>query len=329
MLASAGMSVAILRAEAAAWAFEMKWDGIRALTVSEPGQGVRLYTRNGNDVTAAYPELAVLGSFLAGRAAVLDGEIVALDGRGRPDFGLLQSRMQLSRPADVERVRGRVGVHYFLFDILELDGRSVLDEPYDRRRRLLEELFPAAAGPVQVPPAFLPADSEPPTATRTSPVDDALASSRALGLEGVLAKRRDSRYLPGRRSSAWAKLKDFRTQEVVVGGWRPGRGRRSGGVGSLLLGIPGLDGLEYVGRVGTGFGEKELTALVPRFRQLERATSPFRDVPTPDAADAHWVTPSLVGEVEFADWTASGRLRQPAWRGWRTDKRPDEVLREE
>lgn len=152
--------------------------------------------------------------------------------------------------------------------------------------------------------------------------------SRRRGLEGVVAKRRDSRYSTGRRSDAWVKIKHHATQEVVVGGWKPGTGRRAGGVGSLLLGIPDGDRLRYVGKVGTGFRDRDLDEIEAVLGPLARADPPFADVPRADARDARWVDPVRVGEVEFAEWTNGDRLRQPSWRGWRTDKDPGDVVRE-
>lgn len=295
------------------WAFEMKWDGIRAIaTVS--GGTVRLQTRNGIDVTSTFPDLAILPTQVRGEA-VLDGEIVALNRLGRPDFGRLQRRLGLTRKSDVDPAARDVPVHYMIFDILESGGKSVTDRPYTERRALLEPTV-HSRDRVQVPPAF---DGD---------LLAAVASSQQLGLEGVVAKRRDSTYSLGRRSRAWIKIKNHRTQEVIVGGWRPGNGRRSTSVGSLLLGIPSPVGLRYVGRVGTGFGERDLEDLTTRLSKLHRETTPFVDVPKTDARDAHWVTPSLVGEVEFAEWTPTDKLRQPSWRGWRPDKRPADVVRE-
>jgi bifunctional non-homologous end joining protein LigD len=156
-----------------------------------------------------------------------------------------------------------------------------------------------------------------------------VAVSRERGLEGVVAKRITAQYLPGRRSPHWRKVKNVRTQEVIVAGWRPGNGRREGGIGSLLLGLPSEEGLVYVGHVGTGFTSAALADVERRLRPLERKTSPFTvGPPRADAKDAHWVTPKLVGEVEFTEWTADGRLRHPSWRGFRLDKSPDEVRRE-
>jgi bifunctional non-homologous end joining protein LigD len=297
------------------WSFEMKWDGIRAIARVTDGR-VTLATRNGNDVTVTYPDLQVLASrTLEAGNVVLDGEIVALGKSGSPDFGRLQGRMGLTRARDVDPAARAIPVDYMIFDVLEADGRSVAGEPYSERRRKLEALV-RQGGRIHVPPAF---DGD---------LDAAIASSKQLGLEGVVAKKRDSTYAFGRRSRAWIKIKHHKTQEVVIGGWRHGNGRRADTVGSLLMGVPGEGGLHYVGRVGTGFGDRDLDAIFARLARLARTTTPFVDVPAADARDAHWVTPTLVGEVEFAEWTTTNRLRQPTWRGWRTDKAATDVVRE-
>jgi bifunctional non-homologous end joining protein LigD len=304
------------------WAVEMKWDGYRAIAVVADGR-VTITSRNGVDLTPAFPELAELPDQLAVDAAVLDGEIVVLGPDGSPDFGLLQTRLGLTGDKDIARARKAAPVHLMLFDALAIGDRVLVDEPYrERRAALLEAVRSPGRGRIQVPPAF------------EGDLDEALATSRELGLEGVVAKRVDAPYESGRRSSAWVKIKHHRAQEVVVGGWRPGSGGRSSGIGSLLVGVPGPDGLErdglrYAGRVGTGFTERDLAEAMRRLRPLARKTSPFADVPAADARDAHWVTPRLVGEVEFAEWTSTGRLRQASWRGWRHDKSPDEVVRED
>jgi bifunctional non-homologous end joining protein LigD len=296
-----------------AWAFEMKWDGIRA--IASVTNGIATFvTRNGIDVTSTYPDLAKLGAGVRGDA-VVDGEIVVLNSRNRPDFGLLQQRMKLTKKSDVDPAARRLPAHYMIFDLLERDGESVVGKTYDERRILLDDTV-RADGRIQVPPAF---DGD---------LQAAIAASRALGLEGVMAKRRESTYTAGGRSRAWIKIKHHLSQEVVIGGWRPGNGRRANAVGSLLMGIPTPDGLGYVGRVGTGFRDRDLDDLTRRFSALGRATTPFFDVPPADARDARWVTPSLVGEVEFAEFTPTGKLRQPSWRGWRPDKRPEDVIRE-
>ncbi|WP_105034001.1 ATP-dependent DNA ligase [Cryobacterium aureum] len=300
------------------WAFEMKWDGMRALVyVSLAEQSVRLVTRNGHDVTASYPDLvadllAALAANVETDAAVLDGEIVAVDKRGRPDFGLLQTRMKLTDEREVAAASKRAPVQFMLFDLLELNGRSLTGLTYSARRGRLEAAV-TATGSTQVPPRF---DGD---------FSEAFQTSRQLGLEGVMAKRFDGRYTVGRRSRDWVKIKHFRTQEVVVGGWRPGRGNRGGAIGSLLLGVPTDGGLRYVGRVGTGFGERDLTDIRSRLTNLVRKTTPFSDIPPTDAQTAVWVRPTLVAEVEFVEWTATGRLRQPSWRGWRPDKIPSDI----
>jgi bifunctional non-homologous end joining protein LigD len=278
------------------------------------GNDIRLWSRNGNDITGGYPELAELTDAV-GVPALLDGEIVALNKAGRPDFGRLQQRMHLRKPGDVERAMRETPVHFMVFDILELDGESLLGKTYDERRELLEDTV-AETDRVRLPPAF------------EGDVDEAMTTSRRLGLEGVIAKKRDSTYSVARRSGAWIKLKHHLTQEVVVGGWSPGSGRRSGTVGALLLGIPDGKKLRYVGKVGTGFGDKDLTDMTERFAKLERESNPFEELPRADAKGARFLTPKLVGEVEFAEWTATERLRQPSWRGWRPDKKATDVVLE-
>ncbi|MBN9606862.1 MAG: ATP-dependent DNA ligase [Actinomycetales bacterium] len=301
------------------WAYEMKWDGYRAIGTVR-GDQVDLRSRNGLDFTATYPELAALAEALDGDG-VVDGEIVALDERGRPDFGRLQRRSGLTTPRDVERARKLVQVQYLLFDALELGGEDLTGLPYEQRRARLRAAVRDGAS-VSVPP---------------DAGDDlrvAFDTSRELGLEGVVAKRRDAPYRAGRRSRDWLKLKHELTQEVVVVGWRPGNGAREETFGSLLLAIPAGDEsdpgtLRYAGRVGTGFDDAELGRTRARLDRIARPTPAVDDVPREDARDAHWVTPSLVGEVSFAEVTGDGRLRQPVWRGWRPDKSPDEVRRED
>jgi len=295
------------------WAFEMKWDGIRAIA-EVTGETVRLVSRNGIDLTATYPDLAALSQAVDGDA-ILDGEIVALATGGRPSFSLLQKRMNLSKKGEIEAAAAATPVHFFVFDILDHNGESLTARRYDERRRILGETV-KSGGRTQVPPGF---DGD---------IAGALRTSRELGLEGVMAKRRESSYLIGRRARGWVKVKHHLAQEVVIGGWRPGSGNRAGGVGSLLMGIPDGDALRYVGRVGTGFTDRERDALATKFRSLARVTSPFTELPAPDRLSAHFIRPSLVGEVEFVEWTPTGKLRQPSWRGWRDDKSPSDVVRE-
>ncbi|MCE6997256.1 non-homologous end-joining DNA ligase [Saccharothrix sp. S26] len=294
------------------WAFEFKWDGVRAVTYVRGGR-VRAMTRNDLEVSATYPEVRALSALLGDREVVLDGEIVALGTQRQPDFGRLQSRMHVARPGD--DLLARVPVVYYVFDLLHVDGRSLLGEPYARRRDELSGLGLSGRAEVRVPPSFTEVDGE-----------DVLAVASDYGLEGVVAKRVTSRYEPGRRSTAWVKVPLVRTQEVLIGGWRPGDGRRAGTIGSLLLGVRSDDGLRYVGKVGTGFTHSALLDLQDRLRPLARRGSPFCDqVPADHARHAHWVRPELVGEVEYRTWTTDGRLRHSSWRGLRPDKDPDEV----
>ncbi len=297
------------------WAFEMKWDGYRALAVVEAapdgGRRLRLLSRTGQDLTATYPELHVLADQIRGDLpVVLDGEIVAIDAAGRPDFRRLQRH---TGPLDL-----------MVFDVLQAGSQTLLRTPYDERRGLLGRVLDPTP-PIHVPPAF---DGD---------LDAASATARRLRLEGVMAKRRDSTYTTGARSRLWLKFKHTRTQEVVVVGWRPlhaGEPRSDDRfVGGLLLAVPGPGGeLRYAGRVGTGFSDAERRAVATRLASLERATPPLAGVPRIDARYAHWVRPSLVGEVEAAEWTADpatdpdARLRAPSWRGWREDKKPAEVV---
>jgi bifunctional non-homologous end joining protein LigD len=292
------------------WVFEMKWDGYRAIATVRDG-AVELRSRNGLDFTPTYPELQQLAEAVEGDA-VIDGEIVALDDSGRPSFGLLQTRSGITSPRDVERARRKQEVQFFAFDILERDGRSLASRPYTERRAVLREVV-RDVGVVRVPP------------DAGDDLETAVATSRRLRLEGIMAKRARSPYRLGRRSRDWLKIKHTLTQEVVVAGWRPGNGARSDTVGSLLVGIPGADGLEYVGRVGSGFSDRDLTDLRARLDRIARETSPLVGVPPVDAKDARWVTPKLVGEVEYAEVTSDGRLRAPTWRAWRPDKKPEEI----
>ena len=299
----------------AEWAVEMKWDGVRAVVVIDDGE-LKLFSRTGRDVTDSYPELAELTGCVSARTAVLDGEIVALTPTGRPDFGLLQQRIQLTDKRAIGRAANADPVRLMLFDALEVDGRSLLRRTYDERRAELEEVVDTDGCPlVDIPPAF------------EGDLDAAIAASRQWQLEGVVAKRRDAPYTPGRRSRAWLKIKHATTQEAVVVGWRPGQGHRAGKVGSLLLALPEDGELRYIGRVGTGFSEREAAQWAAELRREERKTAPL-DVPRPEARDARWVTPRRVAEVEFAEWTSTGRLRHPRWRGWRPDKEPADVVRE-
>jgi bifunctional non-homologous end joining protein LigD len=274
-----------------------------------------LWSRNDRDITVSYPELRDLGAQLGTTQAVLDGEIAVLDAHERSSFSRLQRRMHIANATEARRLADQDPVVYLIFDLLHLDGRSLLELPYSDRRQLLDGLELEGAY-WRTPPVLRGGGAA------------AVRASRRQGQEGVIAKRRSSRYRPGRRSPDWVKIKNVRTQEVIVGGWRPGQGRRAGTIGSLLLGLPGDDGLRYIGNVGTGFTEETLADLMTRLRKLARRTSPFTEVPNLVAREAQWVTPRLVGEVRFTEWTGDGRLRHPSWRGLRPDKAVGDVRRE-
>ena len=296
----------------AGWAYEMKWDGVRALAVVER-DAVRLLSRNGNDVTVAYPELQHLSDQLGSVGVMLDGEIVAADDAGRASFQRLQSRMHLRDRAAIEQIAREVPVAYMIFDVIWLDGHLVTASPYGQRRELLDALDLRGTS-WQTPPAG----------------DDAADSfriSRELGFEGVVAKRLDSRYEAGRRSSAWRKVKHQLRQEFVVGGWVTGAGSRAGRIGALVVGYYDTDGvLRYAGKVGTGFTDNELDRLAVRLAPLEVIGSPFGERGVP--AGTHFVRPEVVAEVRFTEWTTGGRIRHPAYLGTRDDKTPREIVRE-
>lgn len=296
-----------------AWRLEGKWDGVRAVATVESGSLI-LRSRTDRDLTAAYPELAELPGLLANRPAVLDGEIVAFDANGRTDFGLLQQRLGLIGAA-VERVRESVPVTYLIFDVLSLDGKTLLDKPYDERREVLDGL--KINGRNCRVPAQLHGDPA-----------EVLARTAADGWEGMIAKKPDSSYLPGQRSSAWIKVKNEKDTEVAVIGWEPGQGRREGLIGSLLLAVPAADsGWRYVGKVGTGFTDKMLIDLADRLTPLRIDASPVTE-PLPAGAAvrrAHWVRPELIGEVVYSEITRHGILRHPRWRGIRVDKQPSDL----
>jgi bifunctional non-homologous end joining protein LigD len=299
-----------------AWALEMKWDGIRALAYCDGGTA-ELVSRTGQDVTVTYPELSGLPAALGGRQALLDGEIVVLGESGWPDFEALAQRIHVSDPRAARLLAARLPVTYLVFDVLQLDGKPLLDAPYRQRRALLEGLALHGAR-WQVPPSFTGA-----------PGQDVLNVSKQHGLEGVVAKRLASRYEPGKRSGSWLKIKNVHRQEAVVGGWRPGQGRRAGLIGSLLIGVHGPAGLEYTGHVGTGFTDQVLEMLTQRLAPLRRGTSPFAtEVPREHARDAVWTQPVLVVDVAFRGWTRENRMRAASYQGLRTDKPPTDVIRE-
>jgi bifunctional non-homologous end joining protein LigD len=298
------------------WALEMKWDGVRALAYCGAGE-VELLSRTGQDISGTYPELGGLGTAVGGRQVLLDGEIVVLGDSGWPDFEALGQRMHVSAASAARLLAARLPVTYLVFDLLQLDGRPLLGEPYRERRALLEGLELHGAR-WQTPPSFTGETGQ-----------QVLNVSQQHGLEGVVAKRLESRYEPGKRSGSWLKIKNVHEQEAVVGGWKPGQGRRAGLIGSLLIGVHGPEGLEYTGHVGTGFTDQVLEMLTARLAPLRRDTSPFGTVVPPEhARGAVWAQPLLVVQVAFSGWTRENRMRAASYKGLRTDKPPTEVIRE-
>ena len=293
------------------WAYEFKWDGVRTL-VDSSSSGLTLTSRLGNEITTAYPELAGLATI--GEDVLLDGEVVSLVD-GRPSFSALQRRMHVRRSMEARRLAALAPVTYLAFDVLRLWGVDLVDRPFAERRATLERL--EIAGPHwTVSPLF----------------DDGPATAQAAtenGLEGVVAKRLSSVYRPGARTADWIKVRFSHRQEFVVGGWEHGEGGRSGGIGSLLLGVYDGGRLVYAGQVGTGFSSAALRSMEKRLRPSIVPVSPFAAMP-PDVRGRPitWVRPELIVEVEFAEWTVEGRLRFASFQGIRTDKRPEEVVRE-
>ncbi len=313
MLAGAGE----LPASEDRWSFEVKWDGIRAIAYVKPGR-LRLESRNLREITDGYPELRGLLLDMGMREAVVDGEIVAFDENGRPSFERLQRRMNVTAPSAVRRLSASTPVVYAIFDLLYLDGHSLMGLPYAQRRQRLDAL--GLSGPAWRVPAAHPGHG-----TRL------LDATAAQGLEGIVAKRLDSRYEPGRRTGAWLKIKHTRRQELVIGGWLPGEGRRTDRIGALLMGVYEGSGdqrrLRFAGRVGTGFTERMLSELAALLKPLRREGAPFSPKPKLPR-NAVFVEPSLVAEVEFREWTSEGVMRAPSYKGLRDDKGAVTVVRE-
>jgi bifunctional non-homologous end joining protein LigD len=299
------------------WAYEIKWDGMRVVTDVSPA-GVRAWSGNGRDASASFPELDALAPALAPLDALLDGEVVALDARGRPSFGRLQGRMHVSSRSEAVRRAAEIPVAYIVFDLLRLGGHDVTKLPWLERRRLLEQLV----------------DDLPPGVDLAPVHDDGpglLAAADTQGLEGVIAKRTDAPYLPGARTRSWVKVKVRRHDELVVGGWSGGAGNREGRLGSLLVGFhaaPGDGLLVFAGRVGSGFSSEELDRMAARLAPLAVDACPFDPPPPPlTRRGAHWVRPEVVVEIAYGEWTGDGRLRHPVYLGERTDVDAAAVVR--
>jgi bifunctional non-homologous end joining protein LigD len=289
------------------WTFEVKWDGYRAIARVAGGEAT-LTSRNGNDLTARFAGVAKeVGKAAKTPHCVLDGEVCALDDEGRASF----SAMQQGKPG--------TPLVYYVFDVLEVEGEPLIDLPLVERRKRLEPLLDRRNRIVRLSETF----------------EDGRAlyeAAKQQRLEGIMAKRLDSRYFPGRRTRDWLKIKTHGEQEFVVAGYTKGTGRRASSFGSLVLGYYRANELVYAGNVGTGFNSREIEKLLDKLRPLRRGTTPFGEVPKMPKVrkgDVIWVEPKLVAEVEFAEWTHDGRLRAPAYKGLREDKQPEEVRREE
>ena len=291
------------------WLFEVKWDGFR-VEAAVDGEQVRLWTRGEQDAARYFGSFLEPPSWLAARSAVVDGEVIALDDRGEPDFALLQARIKGRGAATVTNP-----FVYEVFDLLHLDGRSLIDEPLEERRRRLAEVL--RADPRVRLSEHIEADG---TAF--------FQAARTRGLEGIMAKDRRSPYLPGKRSDRWQKIKIRPEQELVVGGWVAGTGKAVD-LGALLVGVYEDGALRYAGKVGAGFTNDNRAELLASLARLATEAPPF-DPPPPRAAgrDAHWLRPELVIRAEFAGWTSDGLVRQAAYKGLELEKDPRKVVRE-
>jgi bifunctional non-homologous end joining protein LigD len=293
------------------WVYEPKWDGVRALAVCD--ETTRLVSRRGNDITDGYPELSSLHDRLVALDAIVDGEIVAFDD-GKPSFQKLQQRMHVRNEQQLSALVSRSPVTFMVFDLIYLDGGSLVGEPLERRRQLLEETV-VPDERIQVSPT-VPGQG---TALYEAAVDQ--------GLEGIVAKRLDSPYEPGKRSPAWLKIKTVLDLDAVVVGWTDGSGSRDGTLGSLVLALYEEGNLRHVGNVGTGFNRESLADAIDRLGKLPGSENPFGAPAlrsSPELRKAHWVAPTLVATLEYRELTNAGRLRAPAFKGFREDKAPED-----
>jgi bifunctional non-homologous end joining protein LigD len=320
-------TLADLPAKDEGWAYEVKWDGVRAIVYVEGGR-VRMTSRNLRDITPQYLELRALGPELGAREVILDGEIVTFDEDGRPSFGRLQRRMHVGSESAVRRLMKTLPVVYIAFDLLYLDGHSTMALPYEERRRLLEDL--KLSGPHWQTPAYHVGEGR-----------ALLEATKTQGLEGIVAKRFGSTYQPGKRTRDWLKVKNQLAQEFVIGGWLPGKGGRSGRIGALAVGYYEVteaagaqadqegrpQRLIYAGNVGTGFKEEDLVRLGELLEPLRRDTSPFDGRQPPK--QTIFVEPRLIAEIEFRAWTQNKTLRAPSFKGLRDDKDPQDVVLEQ
>jgi len=300
------------------WIYELKFDGIRLIAIKDH-EKVSLVSRNQNDLSARFPEIVEAVKNLSADECVLDGEVVALDEEGRSSFQLLQAREMEGRKSPI---------YFYAFDLLELDGKSLVSLPLEARKNVLETLCAGAGDPrIRYSGAI------------GGEANQLLKEVQRRGLEGIIGKLRNSVYEPGRRSGAWIKLKCVNEQEFVIGGYTPPQGARKH-FGAVLVGYYKIRNLVFAGKVGTGFTTKSLAALHKKFRAEERAGCPFSDLPskqngqwvlgiTPSMMKKiHWINPEFVAEIKFAEWTRDGKLRAPVFMGLREDKKPGDIVRE-
>jgi bifunctional non-homologous end joining protein LigD len=295
------------------WLFEIKWDGVRAISVCID-EDTLVLSRNKRDITRTYPELQNLNNRLVALDAIVDGEIVAL-ANGRPSFERLQSRMNLQNEHEIKRVMKTCPIIYVMFDLLYLDGRSLINEPVEKRKELLEGIV-VPNERVQV------SHTEPGAGVAL------FEAARERGLEGIVAKKKGTPYRPGKRTREWQKIKTTHDADFVIGGWSRGEGSRSTTFGAILVGAYDGEELVFVGSVGSGFSEATLEQLLPRLRELEIDDCPFAGGIDAVRAgrfgkpirDPHWTEPALVARVEYRELTSGFRLRAPTFKGLRTDK---------
>jgi bifunctional non-homologous end joining protein LigD len=299
------------------WIYELKFDGIRLIAV-KIGKKVSLLSRNQNELSGRFPEIVEAVKNLPVRECVIDGEVVALDDKGRSSFQLLQAREMEGRKSPV---------YFYAFDLLQLDGKSLIGLPLEMRKAVLEKLCADAGDPIRYSGAI------------GSDAKALLDEVKRRGLEGIIGKQRNSIYEPGRRSGAWIKLKCVEQQEFVIGGYTPPQGARKH-FGAILVGYYDKNRLVFAGKVGTGFTAKSLSILHKKFQQEARDDCPFVDLPSKQNGQwvqgitpsmmrkMHWVNPVFVCEIKFAEWTRDKKLRAPVFLGLREDKKPTEVVRE-
>ncbi|VBB08679.1 atp-dependent dna ligase signature 2 [Lucifera butyrica] len=302
----------------AEFGYEIKWDGLRALILIDNSL-LTIHSRHLKDITSHYPELLPLAGCVSSAPVILDGEIVCIGPDGRPSFSRLQNRMGITSLKQIEQRKDQYPVTYMIFDLLFINGSSILHLPYSERRSRLENL--SLSGPSWQTPSFKAGHGQ-----------EVWQASRQLGLEGIIAKRLASTYQPGKRTGDWQKIKNQKRQELLICGWTPGQGARSGQIGALITGYydrtAATPQLLYAGKVGTGFSRQTLKQLADLLQPLVRCSSPFSQMPQLLPKDTIFVEPRLIGEFEFTEWTPSHTLRHPVFKGLRFDKDPQIVVKE-